>query len=40
MIACLGKSCLFDLPCMYFVKVYDFVCMCLSLLVLRVECGI
>ena len=40
MTTCLGKSCLFHLPCVSFVNVYQFVCVVLSHLVLRVECGI
>ena len=36
----LGKSCLFGLLCVSFVNVYQFVCVLLSLLVLRLECWI
>ena len=36
----MGKSCSFDFPCVSFVKVYQFVCLLLSPLVLRVGCGI
>ena len=39
MTTCLGKSCLFDLPCMYIVNVYQFVSVLFSLLVLRVGHG-
>ena len=37
---CLGKGCSFGLLCMSFVKVYRFVCVCASLLVLGVGRGI
>ena len=30
MITCLGMSCLFGLCVVYFVNVYEFVCMCAS----------
>ena len=36
----LEKSCLFGLLCVSFVNVYEFVCVLLSNLVLRVGCGI
>ena len=38
---CLGKSCSFGLLCVSFVNIYPFVyvCVCVSLLVLRVGCG-
>ena len=39
MTICLGKSSSLCLICMSFVNVYEFVCMLLSLLVLRVGCG-
>ena len=39
MTTCLGKSCSFGLLCMTYVNVYEFVCVLLSLLVLRVGCG-
>ena len=35
----LEKSCLFGLLCVSYVKVYQFVCVLLSLLILRVGCG-
>ena len=35
-----GKSCLFGLLCLSFVNVYQFVCVFLSPLVLRVVCGL
>ena len=40
MTTCLGKSYSFGLLCVSFVNVYQFVCELLSLVVLRVECGI
>ena len=40
MTTCVGKSCSFGLPRVTFVNVYQFVCMLLSLLVLRVEFGV
>ena len=36
----LGKSCSFDLLSVSLVNVYEFVCVLLSPLVLRVVCGI
>ena len=36
----LGKNNSFDLLCMLFVNVHDFVCVLLSVMVLRVGCGI
>ena len=40
MTTCLGKSCILGLLCVSFVNVYQFVCVLLSLLVLRLECWI
>ena len=40
MATCLGKSCSFGLLCVSFLNVYEFVCVPLSRLVLRVGCGI
>ena len=40
MTTCLGKNCSFSILCMSFVNVYEFVCVFLSLLALRVGCGI
>ena len=40
MITCLGKRCSFGLLCVSFVNMYQLVCVLLSLLVLRVGCGI
>ena len=40
MTACLGKSSSFGLLCVSIVNVYKFVCVLLSLFVMRVECGI
>ena len=31
MTICLGKSLSFDLPCVFFVNVYQFVCVCVSI---------
>ena len=39
MTTCLGNSCSFGLLCQFFDNVYQFVCVLLSLLVLRVGCG-
>ena len=39
MITCLGMSFSFDLLCVSFVNVYEFVCVLLCLLVLRVDVG-
>ena len=40
MIACLGKICSLDLLCVSLVNIYEFVCVLLSLLVLKVGCGV
>ena len=40
MTTCLGKSCSFGLLCVPFVKIYEFECVLLSLLGLRVKNGI
>ena len=40
MITYLEKSCSFGLVCVSFVNVYEFVCVLLSLLILRVGRGI
>ena len=39
MTTCLGKSCSSDLLCVSFMNIYQFVCVFLSFLVLRVGCG-
>ena len=39
MTTCLGKSCSFGILCVSIVKVCEFVCVFLSLLVLRVGCA-
>ena len=39
MSTCLGKNCSFGLLCGSFVGVYQFICVLLSLLVLRVVVG-
>ena len=40
MTTCLGKSCSYGLLCVSFVNIYPFVCVLLSLLVLRVGVGL
>ena len=39
MTICLGKSWSFDLLCVSFVNVYQFVCVCFHHLVLQVDVG-
>ena len=40
MTTCLGKSCSFSLLFESFVNIYQFVCVLVSLLIFKVECGI